>query len=83
MRGVLGPGTNRMNNFTVKKATVGFGLYLLELFLMQKMEWSSAMIIVICHEFTLLSVDVLNDLGIKTYIFDSRTDTELSLLFVT
>ena len=24
MRGVLGPGTNRMNNFTVKKATVAF-----------------------------------------------------------
>ena len=30
MRGVLGPGTNRMNEFTVRKATVGFALYLLE-----------------------------------------------------
>ena len=25
MRGVLGPGTNRLNDFTVKKATVAFG----------------------------------------------------------
>ena len=32
MRGVLGPGTNRMNDFTVRKATVAFGYYLLELF---------------------------------------------------
>ena len=32
MRGVLGPGTNRLNDFTVKKATVAFGKYLLEIF---------------------------------------------------
>ncbi|HHT66982.1 MAG TPA: phospho-sugar mutase [Erysipelotrichaceae bacterium] len=81
MRGVLGPGTNRMNNFTVKKATVGFGLYLLELFPNAKKDG-----VVISHdnrhmsrEFTLLSADVLNDLGIKTYIFDSlRPTPELS-----
>ena len=30
MRGILGPGTNRLNEFTVKKATVGFAKYLLE-----------------------------------------------------
>ena len=30
MRGILGPGTNRMNLFTVRKATVGFALYVLE-----------------------------------------------------
>jgi phosphoglucomutase len=32
MRGILGPGTNRMNSFTVKKATIAFGQYLLEKF---------------------------------------------------
>ena len=32
MRGVLGPGTNRLNDFTVRKATLAFGRYLLELF---------------------------------------------------
>ena len=81
MRGVLGPGTNRLNNFTVRKATVAFGLYLLELFPNAKKEG-----VVISHdnrhmsrEFTLLSAEVLNDLGINTYIFDSlRPTPELS-----
>ena len=81
MRGVLGPGTNRLNDFTVKKATVAFGKYLLELFPEAKKQG-----VVISHdnrhmsrEFTLLSAHVLNDLGINTYIFDSlRPTPELS-----
>src|SRR5512133_1325863 len=32
MRGLLGPGTNRMNVFTVRKATIGFAKYVLEKF---------------------------------------------------
>jgi phosphoglucomutase len=32
MRGVLGPGTNRINSWTIQKATVAFGQYLLEKF---------------------------------------------------
>ena len=81
MRGVLGPGTNRLNDFTVQKATLAFGRYLLELFPNAKKEG-----VVISHdnrhmsrEFTLLSARVLNDLGINTYIFDSlRPTPELS-----
>lgn len=81
MRGVLGPGTNRLNIFTVKKATVAFSLYLLELFPNAKEAG-----VVISHDnrhmsrtFTLLAADVLNDFGIKTYIFDSlRPTPELS-----
>ena len=81
MRGVLGPGTNRLNNFTVRKATLAFGRYLLELFPDAKKQG-----VVISHdnrhmsrEFTLLSAQVLNDLGINTYIFDSlRPTPELS-----
>ena len=81
MRGVLGPGTNRLNDFTVRKATLAFGRYLLELFPNAKKEG-----VVISHdnrhmsrEFTLLSASVLNDLGINTYIFDSlRPTPELS-----
>ena len=81
MRGVFGPGTNRLNDFTVKKATVAFGKYLLEIFPNAKKEG-----VVISHdnrhmsrEFTLLSASVLNDLGINTYIFDSlRPTPELS-----
>ncbi len=81
MRGVLGPGTNRLNDFTVKKATVAFGKYLLGIFPNAKKEG-----VVISHdnrhmsrEFTLLSAKVLNDLGINTYIFDAlRPTPELS-----
>ncbi len=81
MRGVLGPGTNRLNDFTVKKATVAFCKYLLEIFPDAKKQG-----VVISHdnrhmsrEFTLLSAQVLNDLGINTYIFDSlRPTPELS-----
>ena len=81
MRGVLGPGTNRLNDFTVKKATVAFGKYLLEIFPDAKNQG-----VVISHdnrhmsrEFTLLSAQVLNDLGINTYIFDAlRPTPELS-----
>ena len=81
MRGVLGPGTNRLNDFTVRKATLAFGRYLLELFPNAKKEG-----VVISHdnrhmsrEFTLLSARVLNDLGINTYVFDSlRPTPELS-----
>ena len=39
MRGVLGPGTNRMNDFTVRKATVAFAYYLLELFPNKPPDW--------------------------------------------
>ena len=81
MRGVLGPGTNRLNNFTVTKATVAFAEYLLE-----KFPNAKDMGVVISHdnrhqsrEFTLLSAEVLNDFGIKAYIFDSlRPTPELS-----
>ena len=81
MRGVLGPGTNRLNDFTVRRATVGFAKYLLEKYPHAKEEG-----VVISHdnrhcsrEFTLLSSDILNDFGIKTYIFDAlRPTPELS-----
>ena len=81
MRGVLGPGTNRMNIHVVKRATIGFGLYLLE-----KYPNAKAMGVAISHdnrhmsrEFTLLCVDIFNKMGINTYIFDSlRPTPELS-----
>ena len=81
MRGFIGPGTNKMNDFTVKKATVAFGMYLLE-----KIPGSKDMGVVISHdnrfksrEFTLLSAKILNEMGIKAYIFDAlRPVPELS-----
>jgi len=81
MRGVLGPGTNRMNFFTLKKATVGFGLFLLKTH-----KDASSRGVVISHdnryysrEFTLASAQILNKMGIKCYIFDDlRPTPELS-----
>lgn len=81
MRGIIGPGTNRMNEFTLKKATVGFGKYLLE-----KFPNASEMGVVISHdnrhlsrEFTLQTAEILSQMGIKAYIFDSlRPTPELS-----
>ena len=81
MRGILGPGTNRLNEFTVRKATIGFAKYLLEKYPHSKEEG-----VVISHdnrhmsrEFTLLTAKVLSEFGIKSYIFDSlRPTPELS-----
>ena len=81
MRGVLGPGTNRLNHFTVRRATIGFAKYLLEKYPHAKEDG-----VVISHdnrhfsrEFTLLTSEILNDFGIKTFIFDAlRPTPELS-----
>jgi len=81
MRGVLGPGTNRINYFTIQRATVGFALYLIEKFPDAKERG-----VAISHdnrhfsrEFTLLAAKVLNHFGIKAFIFDSlRPTPELS-----
>jgi phosphoglucomutase len=81
MRGVLGPGTNRMNVHTVKKATIGFALYLLE-----KFPDARTRGVAISHdnrhmsrEFTYLIAETFNHFGINAYIFDSlRPTPELS-----
>lgn len=81
MRGVLGPGTNRLNEFTVRKASVAFAMYILEKYPNAKNDG-----IVISHdnrhysrEFTLLSAETFNSFGIKAYIFDALAPTpELS-----
>jgi phosphoglucomutase len=77
MRGLLGPGSNRMNIFTVKKATIGFGQYVKELDDKAKEKG-----VVIAHdnrhysrEFTLLASSTLNEMGINTYIFDELRPT--------
>ncbi len=81
MRGILGPGTNRMNLFTVRKATVGFAHYLLE-----KYPDAPTRGVAISHdnrhmsrEFTLDIAHTLNGFGIRAYIFDAlRPTPELS-----
>lgn len=81
LRGILGPGTNRMNYFTVKRVTIALGIYLKE-FHQHAREKGVA----ISHdnrhfsrEFALECSDILNQMGIKTYLFDSlRPTPELS-----
>jgi len=81
MRGVMGPGTNRMNIYTIRKANVGFAKYLLE-----NVEDAKERGVVIAYdsrhfspEFALESAKVLATHGIKTYVFeDVRPTPELS-----
>lgn len=81
MRGILGPGTNRMNRFTVQKAAIGFALYLLEVF---KNARESGVVIShdnrhMSREFTMQIAEILSKKGLKTYIFDAlRPTPELS-----
>lgn len=81
MRGIMGPGNNRMNIITIYKATLGFANYLLKYTKDAKNKG-----VVIAHDnrynhdtFTLAAAKVLAHLGIKVYIFDSlRPTPELS-----
>ena len=81
IRGILGPGSNRLNIFVVRKATIGFCKYLLSRFKDAKEKG-----VVISHdnrlysrEFTLECAKVFSSYGIKSYIFDGlRPTPELS-----
>lgn len=81
MRGILGPGSNRMNVYMVRKATVGFAKYLLKTDPDVRKKG-----VVISHdnrlysrEFTLETAKVFASYGIRAYIFDDlRPTPELS-----
>ena len=81
IRGILGPGTNKMNIYTVRKASEAFARYILE-----NIQNPRERGIVIAHdnrmmsrEFCLESAKVFAAHDIKTYIFDSlRPTPELS-----
>ena len=79
LRGVIGAGTNRMNKYTVGKATQGLANYILEQGTQEKG-------VAICYdsrrmskEFSLQTALILNANGIKTYLFEElRPVPELS-----
>jgi len=81
MRGVIGPGTNRMNIYTIRKANAGFAQYLL-----QNRDQAKECGVVIAYdcrhfspEFAMESAKVLASFGIKAYVFESlRPTPELS-----
>lgn len=79
MRGILGAGTNRLNIYTIRKATQGLANYILA-----SDSYKPGMGVAIAHdcrrmspEFSTEAALVLNANGIKTYTFDSLRPTPL------
>ena len=77
MRGILGPGTNRMNIYSVRKAVKGLASHLLA----QDTETKERGIVIaydsrhMSQEFAIEAARVLGTFGIKTYIFSSLRPT--------
>lgn len=78
MRNILGAGTNRLNVYTVRKASVGFGNYLNR----KKGEVSIAIAYDNRYkstEFAMESARIMASLGIKSYVYKTlRTTPQLS-----
>lgn len=82
LRGIIGAGTNRMNDYTVARATFGLANYILK----NVGQEGKGRGVVIAHdsrfksrEFCLRTANTLAACGVKAYIFDDlRTTPELS-----
>ena len=79
LRGVIGAGTNRMNKYTVGKATQGLANYILK----QGTQYKGVAISYdsrrMSKEFSMQTALILNANGIKTYLFENlRPVPELS-----
>lgn len=79
LRGIIGAGTNRMNIYTVSKATQGFANYIIK-----QGEEAVKKGVAIAHdsrnmspEFSETAALVLNANGIKTYIYDELRPTPM------
>ncbi len=77
MRGLMGPGINRINTHTIRKATVAFGQYLIE-----KFSDARSMGVVIAHDNRYQSREfnddisiTLSKMGFNVYIFDELRPT--------
>ena len=79
LRGIIGAGTNRMNKYTVGKATQGLANYILKQGTEDKGVAISYDSRRMSPEFSKITALVLNANGIKTYLFESlRPVPELS-----
>ena len=79
LRGVIGAGTNRMNKYTVGKATQGLANYIIEQGTEDKGVAISYDSRRMSKEFSLQTALILNANGIKTYLFENlRPVPELS-----
>lgn len=79
LRGIMGAGTNRMNKYTVGKATKGLGLYLLNTY---GVEACGERGVVIGYDtrnnsklFSRTAADVLSGMGIRVYLHDAPRPT--------
>ena len=87
LRGVMGAGTNRMNRYTVGRATLGLGRYLLSVF---GKEAAGKQGVVVAYdmrhhsqEFAAVTADILSGMGIKVWLFsEPRPTPELSFAVV-
>lgn len=73
MRGVLGTGVYRMNNYTVARATTGLAKFILST---DKVNKSRGVVIsydtrIMSTEFAIVSAKVLAKFGIKVYLFEN------------
>ncbi len=83
LRGIMGAGTNRMNRYTVGKATHGYGRYLLDRY---GQEACARRGVAVAHDtrnnspaFAEVTARVLSGLGIRAYLVQAPTPTpELS-----
>lgn len=77
MRGIMGIGTNRLNIYTIRKATLGFANYLINQY---KDKLSNGVVIghdnrLNSRKFCLDCAALLSSKGIKVYIFDDLRPT--------
>lgn len=81
LRGIMGAGTNRMNKYTVGKATYGLGLYLLDTFGKEKCKEKGVAIGCDTRNnsryFAKISADILSGMGIKVYLHSEARPTPM------
>ncbi len=81
LRGIMGAGTNRMNKYTVGKATYGLGRYLLDTFGKEKCKEKGVAIGCDTRNnsryFAKISADILSGMGIKVYLHSEARPTPM------
>lgn len=79
LRGVMGAGTNRMNKYTVGKATTGLGRYLLDTYGAEECAKRGVAVAYDTRnhsrEFAKVTADVLSGLGIRVYLMEEARPT--------
>ena len=79
LRGIMGAGTNRMNKYTVGKATVGLGNFLIDNYGIKACMERGVVIAFDTRNnssyFASVSADILTGMGIKVSIFDNPAPT--------